>query len=787
MAQTATNPDTGETLVLIGSEWRKPQQSATGDGGAKAFLVDGEWHTTEGGAAVGNPSIQRQGRGALGSVPSAAESMTKIGGAGVAGGVLGAFAPEIMTGLGAAAAAFPVTAPAAPFLFGAGSAVRGARLASGGAGALSGAVGEIAGQAVEATGAPQVAAEGARFVAGGVSPQLAVGAKEISKRVWHSQLWRTADEAGEAIAKALGKRPEDLSAQEKALIQKEIEALRGGTKKSDAPMRDVYGGLEAGAQRARTIAGDEANNLISSAEAAARQEYDAALAGPVASIRERLERLRAIGDRVGQVRAPLGQNREMADIGGELRGVIVQKNEQALAARQAQIEKDKAARDAVVSAKEKSGIVVEDLPEYKKMLGNLQSKLLNSKNARQAAKGMAEVTEPGVLAGYQRIYDAVSRRRVQTGVNAEGNPTFQEFKTSFEALDHVRRKLGEVFRGKEAEGYTALGADTARHYYAQISEIQRKFGGEPQEKLLKNYADATEGLAMFGSKGGKKVTAIDRFNEEEFLTNPSALPSNFLKSRSGIEALQNLTGDKALVSRSALEYATNQLTGKSESQVRQWMTTNREMLQSIPEVRTAVNNYADTLARSERNVARVEKMSKILSSRERSVLGDADAARTTTLATGERGAGQVRQFGEELSNRIIGDRAEIARVRQLIESGSRKEWEAAAPAILDDPKAKAGIFDAVRQVVADKAMKSPKDTGSWYAENLRPFLENQGLATKAQTDLLETRLKSIAEMKIPEEQKLTAMQRMLLQAVAGYSASLASRSGAYIRSQTQGQ
>lgn len=41
--QTATNPETGETVVLIGGAWKKAAQVATNDAGESAYLLDGKW------------------------------------------------------------------------------------------------------------------------------------------------------------------------------------------------------------------------------------------------------------------------------------------------------------------------------------------------------------------------------------------------------------------------------------------------------------------------------------------------------------------------------------------------------------------------------------------------------------------------------------------------------------------------------------------------------------------------------------------------------------------------
>lgn len=43
--QTATNPDTGERVVLIGDAWQPIEKSATNESGAKAYLAGGKWHT----------------------------------------------------------------------------------------------------------------------------------------------------------------------------------------------------------------------------------------------------------------------------------------------------------------------------------------------------------------------------------------------------------------------------------------------------------------------------------------------------------------------------------------------------------------------------------------------------------------------------------------------------------------------------------------------------------------------------------------------------------------------
>jgi hypothetical protein len=53
--QTATNPETGERLALIGDAWKPITQSATNKEGVKAYLIDNKWLTDTPAAAAAEP------------------------------------------------------------------------------------------------------------------------------------------------------------------------------------------------------------------------------------------------------------------------------------------------------------------------------------------------------------------------------------------------------------------------------------------------------------------------------------------------------------------------------------------------------------------------------------------------------------------------------------------------------------------------------------------------------------------------------------------------------------
>lgn len=95
--QTATNPQTGERLALIGEKWEPILQSATNKEGVKAYLVGNNWHVDEGAALEAKPVDNRPDWGK--ENPRAyevAQTVRKYAGpaveaaASVGGGVLGA-------------------------------------------------------------------------------------------------------------------------------------------------------------------------------------------------------------------------------------------------------------------------------------------------------------------------------------------------------------------------------------------------------------------------------------------------------------------------------------------------------------------------------------------------------------------------------------------------------------------------------------------------------------------------------------------------------------------------
>lgn len=162
------------------------------------------------------------------------ERATEVGTAGGLSAALGFVSPELFTLAGGLAATTPLTAPAAPFLFTTGQAMRGQRLAQAGYGLLGGLVGESGGQVVEASGGTPFQAEVARFLGGTFGPE---GVRQLGK-AGGTVVARSLQAMGVPGASKIStigqmleldnKRPGTLTAEQRAFIDKKLNEIRGG-------------------------------------------------------------------------------------------------------------------------------------------------------------------------------------------------------------------------------------------------------------------------------------------------------------------------------------------------------------------------------------------------------------------------------------------------------------------------------------------------------------------------------------------------------------------------------
>ena len=693
------------------------------------------------------------------------ERVKQLGEAVVGGAAFGAVAPELtqLVGKGVSYFRSPYAKTIGTGLQAAGGMMKGQRGTEALMGAIGGGTGDVAGQAVEISGGSSPMVFAAELAGGVAGPAFANTIKKAVSFAARKLFTLDPVSAVKTIADDLNINEASLSPSQRDFIKKQIEELRGGAPSSE-PQKGVYDILKTGVL---DITGEaERRALAKKAEAETIQIGAEAQA----------EKMRLAGKKTTQIgaetaaeakaaRATVGTEREASDVGKTLRDKIMGLFGDIAEKRSAEYKAQKAIRDTAVAEKEAAGELVKNMPEYKALLSNLRDKLLIGAEAQ--TQKTAPVTEKGVLQAYQNIYDAVSARRVQIGVNEEGNPIFKTFPTSFDALDDVRRRLGDVAFGKEVEGYSAIGADIARTYYAKISEIQSKFAGESHDALQGGYEMASRLLDKYKSKAGKKTTAADRFDPTRFATDPSSLPNTYFSSQQSVKDLLELTGnDRNFVLKEASDFTARQLRDKNATGVKSWLNANSDWLTALPEVRSKVTSYLQTLERAERVAGKTTKAAQVLEAKEPTVLRKGEQAVTAA----EKEAGKITAEAEKRVNTILGDSNPARRVREIILGGKPSEWAEVGPILAASPQGKQLIAESVQQIMADRASTGLTSSIVAFREDVAPSLKAAGLMSDGQLSALEAQLQAIANSAIGEPAKLTMLQRTIKNAIIGAAA-----------------
>lgn len=724
-----------------------------------------------------NPLKKESSSGEPVPAPSIASAAKAVAASTAFGGVVGALSPEIVTGLGMAASALPVVGEVAgPALVATGQAMRAARGAAAVAGAFSGATSEGAGQAAAAAGATKGQAEAARLVGGMLTPGAGALAGFVSKPL--KLAWTAAQKmvgAETSIPKAVETARENIARMAEAgqpqtamhaMLQKGVEADRQAAKAAgDAVLADAH-------VRAATVArmdADAATRIVDDARTRANA-MRADAAKRATALEKASDGKLATANRVLAQAAPelakVGQVSELSDIGTTIRQAATVKQGEQLAVRNEAYKATVAERDAAVTAKESAGQSIDDTPAMQALKKDLAGRL-------GVQKGFVQTTDQGVRRGLEQVQKAITP--------GEGQ------KTSFEALDQVRRRLGDVISGHQpVEGYEAIGKQAAQRMYAQISKAQEEFAGPTQRKLQSEYAEGAAGLTKFGSKAGQKLTAIDRVDPERFAGDPKALPGYFFNSQQGVRDLRELTGNPQLVNRQAADYAARLMQGMSAKQARAWQASNSDWLREVPGLPQRVTAYANKLDQIESVASRLGKKAAGKAS-------EAEATRTAGAAAGEqeltegvKRAGKaaegsvaaqerVKEQGSKAASAAQEERFAPAKglesilksgespeaIRSLLLNGKPEQTRLAAQHLATQPGGQAVLEQSVRQTMRNMTEGNLQQQ---WTERIQPMLRDGKMIPPERLHALEADVnRLLSSYRGPD--KLTLVQRHIAAAL----------------------
>jgi len=756
-----------------------------------------------------------------------------------------------------------------------GEAMKTARPASALTGVVGGAIGESAGQATEAQYGPGLRAETARLLGAtlGPVPLQYLGTKtgglmaSLATKVGLPG-FSTAKTVGQLLQEANIK-PQSLTKEQEAFIAKKIDDIRGGKPSFDA-QKEIMDMLKTGAGlivqsaegqaltlesraafqtqqiidaaqskaqqiRANARSQSPAVRQIAEVEAnAAIQEGQQAAKNLETETRKQIAQLRSTSGKVGTKTEKetqkakegikqVGEQKQLTDIFDPVQKKTIAKQEQFVKDRD---ELDKTLRNAqnkVVQENESKGVTLDQMPAYK------QIEAATRGFDPVTSPGVVRTTDPGVLSFYKRIRDSVINRRYELSseqaeiarklgysVEQSGDRFFRTFKSSFEAADDARRFVGDVFRNPP-EGYGAVKGNVQQGMYAMLKKLQEEYVGAAKRKALQdNWSQAARNLEQFETKAGRTLTEIED-GTSHTLKAPAELGNTFFGNRTGVQRLIDLTGEEALVKKTASDYVASSLKDKNAKAVRSWLqdVKNSDFLShpSLADLKNKVEKYASTLERAEgfggaRSTlaeslrTQATNLSEELPKRTGTILTDAekagsaaeqkriqDAARALELqkktakgvvteaketAKGlakplTEKAQAIRDEAQKRADTILGKSTDPKRVKEIILGSDKDVWEETSMLILSNPGGKEKFAEAVGQVVADEAKSSLKGAmknWKYIGDNLVTYQ----LMTPKQVAQIEAKLQEIYVSPVDLSQKITMSQRLLRNALIGYIA-----------------
>lgn len=588
------------------------------------------------------------------------------------------------------------------------------------------------------------------------------------------------------ILRMMGKETPTAQEQISQKTQAEVSRLRG-TAAPGEPAMTISGALQqesarienaakARAAQIEALAQQEKERILSegasSAGAAAKEEQQRAI-----KQREVIPKLRANIDAasksVEESRAKLGAPATETDVGQQIRDAAVKRQEQLVSERQQAFDTTKRERDAVVMGRESRGEYVESMPEFKGLLKWLDDKLLIGR--AKIDKKTASVTDQEQLTALNRVRDAILGRRIPvdadqieklqtagvkiikgTDPKTGAEVFYRDYPSSFQAIDDLRRKLGAKAKyGEETSGYEAIGSHMADQLYGKISEIQKKFAGSSQEKLLRDYAEGKHGELVFGTKEGKALTKTTPIGEEYFNTPSGSLPGMMFKAGGRDQVMRAIeaTGNKAVVEDAARKHMSQQLQDKSPKAIESWVKENDDWLKLFPDLKKDAQSFSSSLSSLEKTSKAMEgaiermkgkatKSFELAESRPAEITKEAGKMAEAKVAAGSKEAATVQSEAAKLADTLRVKPADAPSIISgILQKGyTQDQLNQIVGAIKKNPQAMNAFPDALRQNIAGI---SPKNMLTKWDSDIKHIVKGLGVMTTEQFNALDKQIRAV--------------------------------------------
>lgn len=698
-------------------------------------------------------------------------------------------------------------------------------LVGGVGGAAIGGISGIAGELSRSMGGSPATTMAAEFTVGGGAP---TAGSAIANYLHHSY-----SKVAMGIRAIMKVGEHDTS----EATKKMVDIWRGGAL-SDVPQQEGIQLIKAGLDNEHQQAMAQAKQIVSDAEARAAKipaintqeiakikaqaDKEASrivinavnnhkkLTAAAESIQRKAE---AVAERHADDLQKVGTPIELSDTAAALRDKISTEKAVELKTRKDTYEESKKVVDDIVNAKESAGLQVNQTPAFKQFENELEKTLKTDLASRKELvdqygrpitgdpkKRLTDISDPAVVAEYQKVLDAIRGRRIQVGVNPDGTPAFKQFDASKDAIDYLRRKYGDAMAGRPAEGFGAIGKTRAGYMYGKLSQIEEEFvGKEPYRKMQDAYAKHTgEIKGRFETTMGKKTTAIEEYNPELYQKDSTSLLGDYFKSKESVNKLIALTGDRKLVEESAKNYTAKILLGKEGKAVKAWMNDpkNSDWLRTFPALKKEVESYAKAVSKGESIAARAERAGKDLPAKGQAGFTAAkseaeklkEGARKDILERSkshtEEEAGILKGGQDRAADIIKADKDKAAAIlksstpdtemtRMIMGTDPVSELKAISRYIGANPKGAEIMEKSVRQILS---RSSPNTIDQVWNTRLKSALTESKMVTPKQIAKMDEDIKNImATVRKTPKEKLSAIQRLIIGGLKGTVASELSR------------
>jgi cell division septum initiation protein DivIVA len=770
--------------------------------------------------------------------PTVLERGKKVAEEALTSGIFGAAAPEMMqaTGqgikkIGQAAGPYGrIPTAVGSAIEAGGTAMKGARPASFFTGTIAGAGGETAGQVVESKYGPGIGAETARLLGATLTPVPLEFLGTQTGKLIGTLAGKFVP--GMTTAKTVGQllqeqniKPQSITAEQRAFIEKKILEIRGGKSSVDAE-REIADMLKAGAGKITQQAAMTADQL----EASARSQSQSILSEAQQTaqrIRDSARTLspaqRQISDADAQAVLQRGQQ-EAAQIEKQFRDQIAEmrsksgrlttraaegtqeakKSLAAVGTPQTPTETGRSIRDATTPIfenlkkvrsdnaekfkgeafgealnKERAGQRVSDTQAFKDALTAIANAI---KNPETKLRNISIADVESQLLKVRRALDPVKE---VDGVSV-GEPV------SFQGLENLRRFLRDRSYGLPAEGFDAIGQRQAGDLADAVEAIQKQFSPKIT-KFLEQYRADSEPLNRFKTKLGEALVGKEEFDMTRFATDPAELANKVFKSETSVKDLMQLIGGDA---RSAEQFArgvvANKLQDASSKDIQKFVTSNADWLNQFPQLRQQLELAATTIGRSEGfGKARTtladtlrtgaKQLTDVIPSKTGAVLtkaeqeaqsgvikrAETEAAGVTKAAGAE--AGKIRADAQARADTILKGTTDADIARQIIVGTDDAAWKEMSQIILSTPGGKEKLSDAVHQILAKKAQSSLKGAMNEW-EYIGQRLIDNNLMSAEKVAQTAAKMQEIFVAPVDLRQKSTMVQRLMRNAIVGYAA-----------------